>query len=184
MRISAVHGCWFIYIGQLRFKQPLNRKEDMVERSDNAFLFQWILLAVHITPHEDAFLWRSGQGGRVAPVRMLGKISVWIQPFAVKPFIYILAVGRRGRPVHQLMDLIRTRVNTRNAHFCGQIPRDGFILFRRHIPCKGGEDAVTRMLRCMTVGGIKDGSESVLPAITAEKVRIRRIHIMRRDGTA
>ena len=85
---------------------------------------------------------------------MSGQIFIRVKPLAVNSFENILAVCRSGRPVHKLLRTIGTFIELVDTPFLGKVSADGGELVRGHIPCERNDDTHSRILRCVTVGGI------------------------------
>ena len=106
-----------------------------------------------------------------------------VKPCTAHLFIDELTVGRRTRPVHELVRLVGAFVKIIHAKPLRKIPRHRHIFFWGHVPCQREHKAYPRFFRRMAVGAVKHGGIRHGLFITRQELRVDAVAVQRHHGT-
>ena len=182
--VAVGRGGRLVDVGEMLVEEVLQGEVRVVERPDDAALFQRVFLPLALAVDERAFAGRGGQLRDIAPVGMLGEEGVRVEPAAVEALEYILAVAGRGGPVHELMGAVGAAVDAVDAIVGGEVAGDGEVFLRGDVALKRGDDAVAGRVRRVAVGGVDHGGIAVEHAVAVEESGVGLVHVVGEHGAA
>ena len=144
-----------IHIREKCLQRLADRIIGTVEQTHDTFLGQRVL---HLLLCSGIRLALPGGGWKpcgICPFRMFTEYCIWVKPRSVRLLIHEGTVGRRGRPVHQLIRLIGAFVKIVNTQHLSKIAGDRHKFLRGHIPGQREHQPDTWIFFRAAVGGVQ-----------------------------
>ena len=174
---------FLINIGE-KCPHTLLRGKRPAESPDSAVLGKRVLLLLALAFYIRLFRGRCGQAGAVLPIWMSGQICVRVEPVPVIAAADVFAIGGNGRPVHELVDFKGTRVDHLHANLIREVPGDGIVFLRSHVPGQRNQNPCPRRVRQVRVCGVHDGEVTPQELVFFKERRVQLVAVQRDHGSA
>ena len=150
-----------------------------VEQTHHTFFGQRVLHLLLCGGIRLALPGRGGQSCGIRPFRVFCENRIGIEPAAVRLLIHKGAVGRNGRPVHQLIGLVGAFVKIVDAQHLSKIAGYRHKFLRGHIPGQREHQTDAGIFLRTAVGGVQCGGIGAEGLIAFQKSGVDAVAVKR-----
>ena len=173
-----------IDVGEERLQRLADGVIGAVEQTHHALFGQRVLHLLLCGGICLALPGRGGQSCGVSPFRVLCEDCIGIEPATVRLLIHKGAVGRGGRPVHQLIGLVGAFVKIVDAQHLSEIAGHRHKFLRGHIPGQREHQPDAGIFFRAAVSGVQCGGIRAERFIVIQKSGVDAVAVKRHHRAA